>query len=118
MSERFTVQFATASPDWQISLAVEVAGGATVGEVLTRARAQLQAREDAISRRVLAEAPWMQGSCGIFGEVCAREQSVAAGDRIELYLPLQADPKLERRRRAEASQTAKARNPLTTRSRR
>lgn len=118
MSERFTVQFATASPDWQISLPVEVAGVVTVEDVLKLARAQLQAREDAIAERVLAEAPWMEGVCGIFGEVCAREQSVEPGDRIELYLPLQADPKLERRRRAEASQTAKARNPLTTRSRR
>ena len=118
MIERFTVQFATASPDWQISLPVEVAGGATVGEVLSLACAHLQAREDAIAQRVWAEAPWMDGVCGVFGEVCAREQRVEPGDRIELYLPLQADPKLERRRRAEASQTAKARNPLTTRSRR
>ena len=118
MSERFTVQFATASPDWQISLPVEVVSGATVEDVLQLARAQLQAREDAIAQRVLAEAPWTHGVCGVFGEVCARQQSVAHGDRIELYLPLQADPKLERRRRAEASQTAKARNPLTTRSRR
>lgn len=118
MSELITVQFATASPDWQISLPVEVVRGATVADVLKLARTQLQGREDATAQYVLAEAPWTHGVCGIFGEVCAREQSVAHGDRIELYLPLQADPKLERRRRAEASQTAKARNPLTTRSRR
>ncbi|MFZ9994160.1 MAG: RnfH family protein [Steroidobacteraceae bacterium] len=118
MSERFTVQFATASPDWQISLLIKVERGATVEDVLKRARVQLQAREDGAAQRVGAEAPWMDGVCGVFGEVCAREQRVEPGDRIELYLPLQADPKLERRRRAEASQTAKARNPLTTRSRR
>lgn len=118
MSQQVEVSFAAASPDWQICLLLAVPASAQVSEVLQRARAELQGRGDGLARRVLAEAPWDEGACGIFGEVCARDHSIEAGDRIELYWPLQADPKIQRRRRAEASQTAKSRNPLTTRSRR
>ena len=39
-------------------------------------------------------------------------------NRLRIRMPLQADPKLERRRRAQVAQTAKARNPLTVRGRR
>lgn len=39
---------------------------------------------------------------GIFGEVARLEDIVRPGDRIEIYRPLQADPKQARRRRAGA----------------
>ena len=112
------VYFATASPRWQISLSLSVPSGSQVSEVLTRAQAVLSWRDDAAAQRAFIEAPWQGGAVGIHGEVCGREQTVQAQDRVELYLPLQADPKLERRRRAQAAQTAKARNPLTVRGRR
>jgi len=37
---------------------------------------------------------------GIWGRRCALDDTVRAGDRIELYRPLTADPKEVRRRRA------------------
>ncbi|MGH8474452.1 MAG: RnfH family protein [Methylococcales bacterium] len=37
---------------------------------------------------------------GIFGVVCALEQKVQSGDRVEIYRPLIQDPKEARRRRA------------------
>jgi putative ubiquitin-RnfH superfamily antitoxin RatB of RatAB toxin-antitoxin module len=40
-------------------------------------------------------------SVGIFGEVKPLDWVVAAGDRLEIYLPLQLDPKEARRLRAK-----------------
>ncbi len=37
---------------------------------------------------------------GIFGRRCPPEQTVQPGDRIEIYRPLQIDPKMARQRRA------------------
>lgn len=49
---------------------------------------------------------------GIFGKVVAdpERRSVQAGDRIEIYRPLLADPKEVRRLRAVKAAEAKARN--------
>jgi putative ubiquitin-RnfH superfamily antitoxin RatB of RatAB toxin-antitoxin module len=49
---------------------------------------------------------------GIFGKVVAdpEHRSVQAGDRIEIYRPLLADPKEVRRLRAAKAAEAKARN--------
>lgn len=110
------VFFATASPQWQIRLELAVRPQATVSEVLVMARAALLLRDDSAARAAWVEAPWDNGVCGLHGERCGRDQIVTRDDRVELYLPLQMDPKLERRRRAERSQTTKARNPLTVRS--
>lgn len=112
------VGFAVASPRWRVRLTLHVPSGSTVEQVITLARAALTTREDTAARAAVLEAPWQDGACGIYGERVERSQVVTAHDRVELYLPLLADPKLERRRRAEKSQTAKARNPLTVRSRR
>jgi putative ubiquitin-RnfH superfamily antitoxin RatB of RatAB toxin-antitoxin module len=38
---------------------------------------------------------------GIFGEVKPLDWVLAAGDRLEIYLPLQLDPKQARRLRAK-----------------
>lgn len=37
---------------------------------------------------------------GIFNKICALGDPVTAGDRVEVYRPLLADPKEARRRRA------------------
>lgn len=37
---------------------------------------------------------------GIFGQKASREQVLQAGDRVEIYRPLLADPKETRRQRA------------------
>jgi putative ubiquitin-RnfH superfamily antitoxin RatB of RatAB toxin-antitoxin module len=42
------------------------------------------------------EAP---GGFGIWGRHCAPEHVVAEGDRVEIYRPLQVDPKVARRER-------------------
>jgi hypothetical protein len=40
---------------------------------------------------------------GIFGRIVDLQRPVAAGDRIEIYRPLTADPKDARRRRARGA---------------
>lgn len=40
------------------------------------------------------------GAPGVFGRVVAADTPLADGDRLELYLPLQVDPKAARRQRA------------------
>lgn len=39
---------------------------------------------------------------GVFGRLRGLDESVSAGDRVELYRPLQADPKQARRQRVRA----------------
>jgi putative ubiquitin-RnfH superfamily antitoxin RatB of RatAB toxin-antitoxin module len=38
---------------------------------------------------------------GIFGKVTGKDQALQEGDRIEVYRPLAADPKIARRARAK-----------------
>ncbi len=40
---------------------------------------------------------------GIFGKLARPEAQVSAGDRVEIYRPLVADPKAVRRRRAKGA---------------
>ena len=41
-----------------------------------------------------------QNAVGIFGKVCVLNQTLRTGDRIEIYRPLQIDPKQARKQRA------------------
>jgi len=40
---------------------------------------------------------------GIFGRICALQDPLQEGDRVEIYRPLEADPKDARRRRAAST---------------
>ncbi|MCF6355699.1 MAG: RnfH family protein [Candidatus Polarisedimenticolaceae bacterium] len=44
---------------------------------------------------------------GIFGKTAPLDAVLAAGDRVEIYRPLVADPKEARRRRAKAAAAAR-----------
>lgn len=44
---------------------------------------------------------------GVFNRLCSLSDQIANGDRIEVYRPLQADPKEARRRRAAGQQRRK-----------
>jgi uncharacterized protein len=47
---------------------------------------------------------------GIFGKVARRDQTLKDGDRIEIYRPLQEEPKLARRKRASRKASKPARS--------
>jgi putative ubiquitin-RnfH superfamily antitoxin RatB of RatAB toxin-antitoxin module len=59
---------------------------------------------DALASSGLLESrPELGAACkvGVWGRVAPRTQMLKDGDRVEVYRPLTADPKLARRRKAE-----------------
>lgn len=87
--ERVEIEVAYAPAEEQVVVALSVPVGATVAEALERSGLKSRYPE------IAGEVP-----LGIFGKVVAPDTRVAAGDRVEVYRPLQADPKQARRRRA------------------
>ncbi len=89
MPKTIRVEVAYADPQTQILRTVDIATGATVA--------------DAISvSGVLNELPgFVPAGFGIFGRIVEAATPLRGGDRIELYRPLQLDPKTARRKRAE-----------------
>jgi uncharacterized protein len=96
-NKRCLVAYATAGQQflWPVELAAE----ATVADVIAAARKQ--AGE-------LAEVPWDAAPVGIFGELCERTHRPQDGDRIELYRPLNSDPRDRRRARAQQQRRSSA----------
>lgn len=97
------IEVVYAAVDRQVLLTVVVPAGSTVRGVLLRSGIAGQFPE-----LDLANCP-----VGIFGKVIADPQhhEVLAGDRIEIYRPLLADPKEVRRlRAAKAAAQAKVRD--------
>jgi putative ubiquitin-RnfH superfamily antitoxin RatB of RatAB toxin-antitoxin module len=92
---KIKVEVVYAEPARQWVLSVEVTEGATVREVL--AVSGIEKRLDGLAvdpKRV-----------GVFGRRVTLDQIVVAGDRVELYRPLQVDPKEVRRARAKQQQS-------------
>ncbi|MFJ2328418.1 RnfH family protein [Pseudomonas sp. NPDC087690] len=96
------IEVVYAAVDRQVLRAVSVKEGATV-----RAAVFASGIDSEFPELNLAECP-----LGIFGKVVADPDSrvIQAGDRIEIYRPLLADPKEVRRLRAAKAAEAKARN--------
>lgn len=93
----FKVEVAYARPDRQWLVAVEVAQGATV-EQAVRASGILEK---------CPEIDLAGNKVGIFGKLCKLDQRLRAGDRVEIYRPLIADPKEVRRKRAAEGKRTK-----------
>jgi putative ubiquitin-RnfH superfamily antitoxin RatB of RatAB toxin-antitoxin module len=91
--KRCTVAFATR--ERQFLFRVELPADARIAEALAAARAL------AASAELAAEIPWDSASVGIFGELRSRSDGFADGDRIELYRPLERDPRERRRERVQ-----------------
>jgi putative ubiquitin-RnfH superfamily antitoxin RatB of RatAB toxin-antitoxin module len=83
------VEIVYADPDRQILRKVEIAANSTVAEAL-----------DASGVAADLPAGFVPAGIGIFGRPVTRAVHLHDGDRIELYRPLQADPKESRRKRA------------------
>jgi uncharacterized protein len=84
------VEIIYAQPQRSIIKSLLLSPGATIADALA------QAASDANFRGVdLANLP-----VGIFGKVARRDVKLNDGDRIEIYRPLQEEPKLARRKRA------------------
>lgn len=91
MSEQITVEVAYALPQRQSLLTVSVNRHSTVQQVIEQSGI-LQQYDDIDLE---------QQKVGIWSRPVKLDEVVKAGDRIEIYRPLIADPKDLRRRRAE-----------------
>ena len=96
------IEVVYAAVDRQVLRTLRVPEGATVREAVLKSGIG-----DEFPELDLNECP-----LGIFGKVVADPQVrlIQAGDRIEIYRPLLADPKEVRRLRAAKAAEAKARN--------
>lgn len=92
---RLRVEVAFARPEDQFLEAVSVPDGASVQDVIDAA---------ALASRFPAE-NFADMPVGIWGQVVARDRRVRDGDRVELYRPLQRDPKEARRQLALEGRT-------------
>ena len=87
------VEVVYALPDRQQVMALELGESACVADALEAAASQgLFNPEDVEDLTV-----------GIFGDVVERARALRPGDRVELYRPLQMDPKQARKRRADTT---------------
>jgi putative ubiquitin-RnfH superfamily antitoxin RatB of RatAB toxin-antitoxin module len=77
---------------WQGEL--ELAAGATVADALAAAQRLAHGQPGAGSF------DWQGAATGIWGRPCARSTRLQAGDRVEAYRPLAADPRERRRKQA------------------
>ena len=84
------IEVVYALPDNQHLAHLEMPESATVGDAL-----------DAVARlSPFSELDLVDGVYGVFGRPAARKAQLRAGDRVEIYRPLQVDPKQARRQRA------------------
>ena len=95
VAERIAVEIVLATQERQVLLELEVQAGATVADVIARSR--------------IAEAfPGFDIDAletGVWGRIVSRDHQVVDGDRVELYRPLQMDPREARRKQALAGRT-------------
>lgn len=93
MSTLLPVEIAYALPEKQLILKLRVPPGTTVLEA-------------ALQSGIAGHFPGLDiasSKLGIFGKEVATDTILQAHDRVEIYRPLQADPKLARRHRANQS---------------
>lgn len=91
MAEHITVEVAYALPERQSLLTVSVSKSATVQQIIEQSGILQQFPDIDLN----------QQKVGIWSRPVKLTDTVKAGDRIEIYRPLIADPKDLRRRRAE-----------------
>lgn len=84
------VEVIYALPDRYLLLDVELPAGATVRDAIEQSEILRQCPEIDLTRHKV----------GVFGQLRGLDAALAAGDRVEIYRPLPADPKEMRRRRA------------------
>ncbi|MEW6445038.1 MAG: RnfH family protein [Pseudomonadota bacterium] len=95
--ETIAVEVAYALPDRQTLLKLRVSRGSRVEEVVRRSG--ILERHPEIDLAV--------NKLGIFAKPVTGERELRAGDRIEIYRPLIADPKAVRKQRAEEGKRMK-----------
>lgn len=85
------VEVAYATPERQVIIAVTLPAGGTAAQAIQASGILRQFAEIDLSVQKI----------GIFGSVCKPEQTLADGDRVEIYRPLQQNPMDARRGRVQ-----------------
>ncbi len=96
-AETITVEVAYATPQEQRIISLEVVSGATLR----------QAIEQSGILEHFSEIDLANAKVGIFGKLKKLDETLRAGDRVEIYRPLIADPKQVRKQRAAAGKAMK-----------
>ena len=91
------IEVAYATPKKQLILSVPFQAGLTVESAI---------EASGILQR-FSEINLATNAVGIFSKPCKLDTELRAGDRVEIYRPLIADPKEVRRQRAEAGKVTK-----------
>jgi putative ubiquitin-RnfH superfamily antitoxin RatB of RatAB toxin-antitoxin module len=91
MSSELKVEVCYALPAEQAIVTLDLPAGATVRDAVERSGLLQRFPELDLTRM----------KTGVFGKVRALDAAVEAGDRVEIYRPLKADPKVARQRRVE-----------------
>ncbi len=94
-TEFISVEVAYATPEAQTIIELEVPMGATAEEAARLSGIEEQFPEIQLGKNRL----------GIFGRLVKGTQKLARGDRVEIYRPLIADPKVVRRELAALGKT-------------
>lgn len=89
-SATMRIEVAYAQPDRQLIIPVEISEGATLEQAITQSRIHEQ----------FPEIQLQTAKVGVFGKLSKLSAIARAGDRIEIYRPLLADPKEVRKKRA------------------
>ena len=84
------IEVAYARPDEQAIIPVEVPEGTTLEQAIVQSRIQER----------FPEIQLQTAKVGVFGKLGKLSATVRAGDRVEIYRPLLADPKEVRKKRA------------------
>ena len=92
MADLIAVEVAHATPEKQKIITLEVVQGTTVMEAVEQSGISSYFPDIQVDEKML----------GIFSRKVKPEQVLKAGDRVEIYRPLIADPKEVRRQRAAA----------------
>jgi putative ubiquitin-RnfH superfamily antitoxin RatB of RatAB toxin-antitoxin module len=89
-AEEISVEVCYARPEAQVVLALQVSRGTTLREAI---------EQSGILQR-FPEIDLARNKVGIFGKLNKPDYVLRAGDRVEIYRPLIADPKEIRKQRA------------------
>ncbi len=92
MTDRLQLEVAYARPERQLIVKLSLPAGTTAREAVLQSGIGSE----------FADIDLAQLKLGIFGKAVPAEHVLRDRDRVEIYRPLQADPKEVRRRRAEA----------------
>ncbi len=93
------VEVAYARPDEQVILTLRAAPGITL----------VQAVERSGILRLFPEIDINKNKFGVFGKMAKADAELREGDRVEIYRPLIADPKEQRKKRAAQGKSLKKR---------